>query len=181
MVISSKNTVPPSPSSNRPFLSLIAPVNAPFLCPKSSDSNSVSGMVPQFIERNFLLLRRLLRCISRAIIPFPVPVSPRISTGELVSATLSISRYTSFITLDLPIKCPLPISFIILAFNRIFSSLIERKAIDFSMTEARILDMVIRNSLSWGPNIPLAIRESRYTAPMTLLETDKGIHSKERI
>jgi len=46
--ISSRNRVPPSASSKRPFLSRSAPVNAPRTWPNSSLSSSPSGMPPQF-------------------------------------------------------------------------------------------------------------------------------------
>ena len=50
--ISSRNSVPPSASSNRPSFSLTAPVKAPFSCPNSSDSSSVSGRAAQLIAMN---------------------------------------------------------------------------------------------------------------------------------
>jgi GMP synthase-like glutamine amidotransferase len=43
-----KNRVPLSDNSNFPALSLLAPVNAPFMCPKSSVSARVSGKAAQF-------------------------------------------------------------------------------------------------------------------------------------
>jgi hypothetical protein len=42
--ISSRKTEPPSATSNKPFLAAIAPVNAPRVWPKSSDSKSSEGM-----------------------------------------------------------------------------------------------------------------------------------------
>src|SRR5437870_1196273 len=50
--ISSRNTVPPEATSNTPRLSAAAPVNAPFLCPNSSLSSSVSVMAPQLTGTN---------------------------------------------------------------------------------------------------------------------------------
>ncbi len=46
--ISSRKMVPPSARWNRPTWSSKAPVNAPRLWPKSSDSSSVSDMAAQF-------------------------------------------------------------------------------------------------------------------------------------
>jgi hypothetical protein len=47
--ISSRNTVPPSPSSNLPIARADAPVKAPRSCPNSSLSSSVSGIAAQLI------------------------------------------------------------------------------------------------------------------------------------
>ena len=48
-LISSRNTVPPSATSNLPFLRYCAPVNAPFSWPNSSLSSSVSVSAPQWM------------------------------------------------------------------------------------------------------------------------------------
>ncbi len=48
-LISSRNTVPPSATSNLPFLRYCAPVNAPLSWPNSSLSSSVSVSAPQWI------------------------------------------------------------------------------------------------------------------------------------
>ena len=50
--ISSRKIVPLSASSKRPSLRLMAPVNAPFSWPNSSDSSSVSVSAPQFTFTN---------------------------------------------------------------------------------------------------------------------------------
>ena len=50
--ISSRKSVPPSASSNRPSLRCSAPVNAPFSWPKSSLSTSAGGIAPQFTFTN---------------------------------------------------------------------------------------------------------------------------------
>jgi hypothetical protein len=50
--ISSRKMVPPSAASIRPFLFESAPVNAPRIWPKSSDSRSVSGTPPQLSATN---------------------------------------------------------------------------------------------------------------------------------
>jgi hypothetical protein len=55
--ISSRKSVPPSASSNRPFLRAVAPVNAPFSYPNSSDSISVSGSAAQLTFTNGFLAR----------------------------------------------------------------------------------------------------------------------------
>ena len=49
---SSRNIVPPSARSNRPWCVLVAPVKAPASWPKSSLSRSESEMAAQFILRN---------------------------------------------------------------------------------------------------------------------------------
>src|SRR3990170_2783436 len=49
---SSRKRVPPSASSKRPLLRPVAPVNAPFSCPNSSDSISSSGIAAQFTATN---------------------------------------------------------------------------------------------------------------------------------
>ena len=50
--ISSRNTVPLSATSIRPFLFESAPVNAPRMWPNSSDSRSASGRAPQLTATN---------------------------------------------------------------------------------------------------------------------------------
>jgi hypothetical protein len=50
--ISSRKIVPPSAALNLPCLSLIAPVNAPLMCPNSSLSSSDSGSAPQLTSTN---------------------------------------------------------------------------------------------------------------------------------
>ena len=49
---SSRNSVPPSASSKRPSLRLMAPVKAPFSWPNSSVSSSVSASAPQLTLTN---------------------------------------------------------------------------------------------------------------------------------
>ena len=78
--ISSRKSVPPSASLNAPIRSSTAPVKAPFLWPKSSDSSSSLEMAAQLIATNFLSLRGLASWIALANISLPVPLSPRIST-----------------------------------------------------------------------------------------------------
>src|SRR5258706_123885 len=50
--ISSKSSVPPFASSNLPTRRAMAPVNAPFSWPKSSDSSRFSGIAAQLTEMN---------------------------------------------------------------------------------------------------------------------------------
>ena len=57
--MSSRKIVPPWASSNRPGRSLMAPVNAPRSCPKSSDSISVSERIAQLTGTNGLWRREL--------------------------------------------------------------------------------------------------------------------------
>ncbi len=59
--ISSRNSVPPCAAWKRPLRSAIAPVNEPFLWPKSSDSSSPSGIAPQFTATNGASARGLAR------------------------------------------------------------------------------------------------------------------------
>ena len=63
--ISSRKSVPPSASSNRPSRRSAAPVKAPFSWPNNSLSSSVSGSAPTFTAMNGLL-RRGLRSAHRA-------------------------------------------------------------------------------------------------------------------
>ena len=91
--ISSKKRVPPFASSNLPTLWVLAPVKAPFTCPKSSDSKRVGTRVPQSTATKGPLARGLSSWILRARSPLPVPDSPVMSTVESVGATiLAISR-----------------------------------------------------------------------------------------
>ncbi len=61
-----------------------APVKAPRMWPKSSDSSSVSGTAPQLSATNGLSRRSELKWIARATISLPVPDSPVMSTVLLV-------------------------------------------------------------------------------------------------
>src|ERR1700693_321268 len=81
--ISSRNNVPPSASSNRPGLSLSAPVNAPFTCPKNSLSKRPSGTALQFNLTRVRSLRALCSWMARAPSSFPVPLSPVDQDGSI--------------------------------------------------------------------------------------------------
>ena len=64
-----------------------APVKAPRSLPNNSDSIRFSGSAAQFRRMNGFLARRLNATIARAASSFPVPLSPRINTFTLLSAT----------------------------------------------------------------------------------------------
>ena len=85
--ISSRNNVPPLASSKYPFLSPMAPVNAPFSCPNNSALMVPSGMAPQFTARYFPVFLRLFWCIILGMTSLPTPLSPVISTARSVGAT----------------------------------------------------------------------------------------------
>ena len=91
---SSRNSVPPSASSNRPSFCLIAPVNAPFSWPNSSLSSKVSVSAPQLTLMNGPFARLLRRWIARAISSLPVPLSPAMNTVVSLAATFSTVRRT---------------------------------------------------------------------------------------
>ena len=90
--ISSRNSVPPSASSNLPFLAVSAPVKAPRVWPNSSLSMSSSGMAAQLTSTNGPSARRLWWWMFRATSSLPVPFSPKISTRPLEGAAWAMSR-----------------------------------------------------------------------------------------
>ena len=100
--ISSRKIVPPLASSKRPLRSSTAPVKAPRLWPNSSDSRSVSGRAAQLTATNGRSARGPPWWIARAIISFPVPLSPRSSTVAREEATLVTAAKTSCIRLLWP-------------------------------------------------------------------------------
>src|SRR5205807_190404 len=73
--ISSRNSVPPSASSNRPTRSTFASVKAPFTCPNSSLSNRPSGMPPKLTATRGRSARPEAACSQRATTSLPVPCS----------------------------------------------------------------------------------------------------------
>ena len=87
--------MPPSAISTRPFFVVSAPVNAPRMWPKSSDSSSVSGSAPQLRATNGRSRRSEWKCSARAISSFPVPDSPVTSTVLVVFATDSTRSNTA--------------------------------------------------------------------------------------
>jgi len=86
---SSRKIVPPSASSKRPCRRWMAPVNAPFSWPKSSEATSEEGIAAQLTLTNAREDRFDRLWIARAMSSFPVPVSPSRSTLASVVATLS--------------------------------------------------------------------------------------------
>ncbi len=89
---SSRNSVPPSASTNLPACFSVAPVKAPFSWPNKIDSTRFSGMAPQLTATNGLALRSLEPWIARAISSLPTPDSPSISTGMSEAAAFSAAR-----------------------------------------------------------------------------------------
>jgi len=79
--------VPPSASSNMPFRRDVAPVKAPFSCPKSSDSRRLSGRAAQLTAMNERAFRGEWPWMARATSSLPVPLSPVRSTVEWTGAT----------------------------------------------------------------------------------------------
>ena len=115
--ISSRNSVPPSATSNSPTRCSSAPVKAPLRWPKSSLSIRFSGKAPQLIATNGCSRRRLCSCSERATSSLPVPVSPRISTvlfgrrdlGDQLPHALHrpASRRSSCVLPSQPLELPL--------------------------------------------------------------------------
>ena len=89
--------MPPAADSMWPLRCACAPVNAPFSWPNSSLSSRFSGMALQLMAMNGPFLCGLRRCSARATISLPVPLSPRISTGAVVGATLRMKVNTACI------------------------------------------------------------------------------------
>src|SRR6478736_288288 len=101
--ISSRNSVPPSASSNRPLRVATAPVNAPFSWPNSSLSSRSAGMAPQFTAMKGRLRRGLEWWIALATTSLPVPDSPRISTLDSCPATWAMRDWICCIDCDCPV------------------------------------------------------------------------------
>ena len=87
--------MPPSARSMSPGLEAMAPVNAPFSWPNSSDSSTSRGSAPQWIGTNGRSARAERSWMARATSSLPVPLSPSTSTDESVGATRSTTRSTS--------------------------------------------------------------------------------------
>jgi len=83
---------PPSAASNRPSRRWVAPVNAPFSWPKSSEAMRDSGIAAQLTRMNALLALGDRLCMARAINCLPVPVSPVMRTVESTRATRARAR-----------------------------------------------------------------------------------------
>ena len=93
--ISSRNSVPPSASSNFPIRWLAAPVKAPRSWPNSSDSISSFGIAAQFTSTKGFAFLLLSRWIAFATSSFPEPFSPEMRTRTSVGATRSTIESTS--------------------------------------------------------------------------------------
>src|SRR5881227_1016211 len=106
--ISSRNSVPPSASSNRPTRSTFASMKAPFTCPNSSLSNRPSGMPPRFTATSGRSARPEAACSQRATTSLPVPCSPRMSTLASDGPMRSISLSTGCIAGDSAISSGRP-------------------------------------------------------------------------
>ena len=106
--ISSRKSVPPSACSNLPLCCLLADVNDPFSCPKSSLSINSDGMAAQLTSMNGCPARRLCSCSRWATSSLPVPLAPLISTRASDGATFSISRLTETIAREEPISSVAP-------------------------------------------------------------------------
>ena len=106
--ISSKNNVPPSATSNSPARCSSAPVKAPLRWPKSSLSTRCSGNAPQFTATRGPPARGLPSWIARATNSLPVPVSPRTSTFDSLTATRAMSRFTPSSPAESPTRCVVP-------------------------------------------------------------------------
>jgi hypothetical protein len=85
---------PPCASSKRPRRRWVAPVNAPFSWPKSSDAMSSRGIAAQLTLTKAPDARADRRWIARATSSLPVPVSPVISTVESLRATFATRAST---------------------------------------------------------------------------------------
>ena len=86
--------MPPSACSKRPMRWRSAPVKAPFSWPNSSDSSRFSCSAAQFTLTKLRPARSELWWMAPAISSLPVPVSPRMSTVELLLATLRTTPST---------------------------------------------------------------------------------------
>ena len=85
--ISSRNSVPRSATSNRPFLEAMALVKAPLTCPNSVDSSRSGGVEPVLTGTKGRSRRGELRWIALAINSLPVPLSPCNRTVDRLGAT----------------------------------------------------------------------------------------------
>ena len=100
---SSRNSVPPSARSKRPWWVLDAPVKAPASWPNNSLSSSASDMAAQFIFRAAWAERSDSRCRRSAINSLPVPRSPTMSAGFSSGAIREVASSTSRKAGDSPI------------------------------------------------------------------------------
>ena len=101
--------MPLSAVFNNPGLSLTAPVNAPFLCPKRADIAASPLIVPQLISTNCPFTEPLSFFSSYILLAskdFPAPVGPVRRIGCLVreatSSILSISSLNFLFFVSIP-------------------------------------------------------------------------------
>ena len=100
--ISSRKRVPPSASSKRPGTRSVAPVKAPFSCPKSSASRRLSLREAQWTAMKGPSARGLRRWTACATSSFPVPLSPVTRTVVRAAATCRTWAMTSCMTWERP-------------------------------------------------------------------------------
>ena len=99
--------MPPSAAVAAPGLSEMAPVNEPFIWPKTSDSSRSCGMAPQFSAMNGPAARFELSCTASAQSSLPVPLSPVMNTVAIDRATERILAWMRTIASEDPMKAPL--------------------------------------------------------------------------
>ena len=92
--ISSRNNVPSCAAAIRPSRATTAPVNAPRVWPNSSASINDSGMAAQLSGTNGPCRRAEPSWTARAMSSLPVPVSPVMSTVDVVSPMLRMVSIT---------------------------------------------------------------------------------------
>ncbi len=89
-------------------MSVVAPVKAPFTCPKSSDSMRSLGSAAQLIFTLGPPARLLLACSALAASSLPVPLSPTMSTFASEPATDSRRSNIRRIAGEPPSSSPSP-------------------------------------------------------------------------
>ncbi len=98
--------MPPSAASTAPSRARSAPVNAPRVWPKSSDSKRLSGTAPQSKITKGPRARGERSWRARATSSLPVPVSPRTSTVASEGATRESSAKSARIGALEPMRGP---------------------------------------------------------------------------
>ena len=154
--ISSRKNVPLLAAWNRPIRSSRASVNAPFLCPKSSESSNVEGTVPRSTVTNASSERLDKAWISCATNSLPVPFSPRMSTLASVGAAFLTIDSTWLMASDCPMMgcCRRETSSVSIRFcclNRCVSSLLLRKRTAAVRVEVRRSLFQGFSIKSWAP------------------------------
>jgi hypothetical protein len=85
-----------------PSFAVSAPVKAPLMWPKSSDSMSPCESAAQLTATKGFSLRGEFTWIARATSSFPVPLSPRTSTVAWLDDTWRRTSNTRCMALDWP-------------------------------------------------------------------------------